>query len=64
MYRIVNTDNFGRDYPDEYFVDREYETKEAAEELARELNEADGKSSPRYHKVVETPYELVPGFEP
>lgn len=65
MYRIVDTDNFGGDYPDEKFVGYEYTTEEEAQLIADELN---GKTvhyySPRYYKVVELPYKLQPGFEP
>jgi len=62
-YRIVNTDNFGGDYPNESFVGDDYETKQAAQERADELN-IGGDYAPRYYKVVEMPYELQPGFEP
>jgi hypothetical protein len=62
-YRIVNTDNFGGDYPNESFVDEAFETKEAAQMRADELN-VGGDHAPRYFKVVEMPYELRPGFEP
>lgn len=36
-YRIVNTDNFGSDYPDEKFVGDEYTDKEEAETKADEM---------------------------
>lgn len=63
-YRIVNTDNFGGDYPNESFKDGEFETREGAQARADELNTIDPEHNPRYYKVVEMPYELQPGFEP
>lgn len=63
-YRIVNTDNFGGDYPNESFVGPEYITQEEAEAEAEELNYKGDEHAPRYFKVVELPYELQPGFEP
>lgn len=62
MFCIVNTDNFGRDYPNEWFVDGSFETEEAAQTRADQLNVND--YTFRYYKVVELPYELGPGFEP
>lgn len=62
-YRIVNTDNFGSDYPDERFTDDgPFESESAAQACADELNVEE--DSPRYFKVVRMPYELQPGFEP
>lgn len=63
-HRIVNTDNFGGDYPNEKFVEREFSSRHVAQLTADSLNERAGEHSPRYYKVVETPYELQPGFEP
>ncbi len=62
IYRVVNTDNFGHDYPDESFVGPEFEKVEEAEAFAETKNVYDNQS--RYFKVVEMPYELQPGFEP
>lgn len=65
MYRIVNTDNFGRDYPNESFTeDAPFILKELAQARADELNGEGGDYDPRYFMVVELPYELQPGFEP
>ena len=60
--RVVDTDNFGGDYPDEKFVGEQM-SREEAEALADKLN---GKSlfAPRYYKVVPDDYILRPGFEP
>lgn len=64
MYRIVNTDNFGGDYPNESFTEHgPFNTKEDAQEIADELN-GDYDYNPRYYKVVKLPYKLQPGFEP
>ena len=62
LYRVVNSDNFGSDYPDECFVG-EPMTLEEAKKLVDEL---DGNRlyDPRYHKVVEADYKLQPGFTP
>jgi hypothetical protein len=65
MYRIVNTDNFNGDYPNESFTDdRTYGSKAWAQKRADALNANTGDYSPRYFKVVKLPYELAPGFEP
>jgi len=63
-YRIVNTDNFGGDYPNESFVEGYYETEAAAQAQADWMNKQVGEHSARYFKVVKLPYELAPGFEP
>lgn len=65
MYRIVDTDNFNGDYPNESFVeDAEFETLALAQCTADEMNMGGGPYASRYFKVVEMPYELQPGFEP
>ena len=61
--RVVNTDNFGGDYPDEKFVSESLSKKEA-EKLANKLNKGMHSFDPRYHIVVEDDYELIPGFTP
>lgn len=61
---IVNTDNYGGDYPNESFVNVYVGTKETAQIIADALNRAAGPDSPRYFKVVEPGYKLAPGFEP
>lgn len=63
-FRVVNTDNFGGDYPDESFVGEPYDTREEAEIHADALNHPHSNYAARYHKVVELPYTLQPGFEP
>ena len=62
-FRIVDTDNFGSDYPNEMFVGGVYSRRERAQRQADRLNRY-GDWAPRYFKVVELPYKLQPGFEP
>ena len=63
--KIVNTDNFDGDYPDESFVNLPSLDKELADKLCERINEAwGGDHSPRYWKVVNDDYVLTPGFEP
>lgn len=68
MWSVVETDNYGGDYPDESFVIRRVR-REAAEEIADLINKelCVGMAS-RFWKVVEDglikPYKLQPGFEP
>ena len=62
-YRIVDTDNFGGDYPNEKFVGGVFARKENAQRRADRLN-GGSDLNPRYFKVVELPYKLQPGFEP
>ena len=62
-YRIVETDNYGGDYPDEKFVNiPSFSQKEDAKKIADSLNKHFCRS--RYWKVVEADYILKPGFEP
>ncbi len=64
-YKIINTDNFDGDYPDEYFINIPSLSKENAKNIADILNkECSGYSASRYWKVVEEGYTLRPGFEP
>lgn len=62
-YRIVETDNFGGDYPDERFIGEAFDTRAEAMIEADRRN-AGNEYSPRYYKVVDSTYELVGGFEP
>ena len=66
QYKIVETDNYGGDYPDEKFVENlPYMTsKLKAEQIAEAINSAVATTHSRFWKVVEMPYELQPGFEP
>ena len=62
-YVIVETDNFGGDYPAESFLLWPMR-KEQAEKVADAVNEVAGPHSSRYWKVEPEGYKLVPGFEP
>lgn len=75
-FKIVNTDNFGGDYPDESFLATvyskgrtspcTYSREEDAKKVADILNGPANERSPRarYWKVVASDYVLQPGFEP
>lgn len=60
---IVETDNFGRDYPDEKFVLFPMR-EELAKQISSLINEAAGDNAFRHWKVVDLDYKLQPGFEP
>ena len=63
--KIIETDNFGRDYPDEKFVNLPWMTEDQAIKVASLLNSIfSGNNAPRYWQVVEDDYKLQPGFEP
>jgi hypothetical protein len=66
MYKIVETDNFGGDYPDEKFVNLPFGTKERMQRIADAINNEFCKDdyASRYWKVVDQNYKLQPGFEP
>ncbi len=61
---IVNTDNFGGDYPDERFVAVGILHERAAQIMADALYREQGSHASRYFKVVAEGYVLQPGFEP
>jgi hypothetical protein len=63
--RIVETDNFGGDYPDESFLNVGVVSVDDAIAICAVLNERlSGTGEPRYWKIVEDDYKLQPGFEP
>lgn len=63
MWWIVDTDNFGGDYPDEKFLLWGM-PRDDAEKIAHILNERAGEGSPRFYKVERQGYVLQPGFTP
>ena len=64
-FRIVNTDNFGGDYPDERFVENLPRLTQAhAELVCKAINAGLPENHDRYFKVVPGDYVLQPGFEP
>jgi hypothetical protein len=62
--KIIETDNFGRDYPDEKFVNLPSLPTHRAAEIADIVNAYFPLSHPRYWRVVPDDYKLQPGFEP
>lgn len=63
LRRVVETDNYGGDYPDEKFIGPAL-SPEAAQAVADTINRDVGENYPRYFKVVTLDYKLQPGFEP
>lgn len=60
--RIVETDNYGGDYPDEKFVGPimvDWDKAKIAADVFNSYSDQDN----RYYKVVFLPYNLIPGFE-
>lgn len=64
MYRIVETDNYGGDYPDEKFVNLPRMTKDHAHAVANAINAGFPGDHSRYWMVRPEGYVLQPGFEP
>ena len=64
-YLIVETDNYGGDYPGESFLPvGSFGSKKAAQTICDLINAEGGSNALRYYKVVEVGYTLQPGFEP
>lgn len=64
-WSVVDTDNFGGDYPNESFVAVGIEREETAEFLADAMNKKySGDGASRYFKAVPAGYQLQPAFEP
>lgn len=64
-YRIIHTDNFNGDYPDEKFVEElPWMDEQMAKTICKAINSTLPENAPRYYQVVEDGYELQPGFEP
>lgn len=66
-WRIIDTDNFDGDYPNEQFVAIGIRSEFEAESIALFLNKHAGKHASRYYRVephIEISYKLQPGFEP
>lgn len=62
--KIVETDNFGGDYPNEKFLNLPPLTREHAKEICKAINDGFPLNESRYWKVVPDDYKLQPGFEP
>jgi hypothetical protein len=61
--KIVETDNFGRDYPNERFLPIPILEESDAKTIVTIINNAAGPNSQRYWKIVELDYLLSPSFE-
>jgi hypothetical protein len=66
MAKIVNTDNYGSDYPNEKFVENLPFplTEPDAEVICDAINSVVRQPHPRFWRVVPDDYQLQPGFEP
>lgn len=63
--KIIHTDNFNGDYPDEKFVtELPWLTEAQAKEICKAINATQRPDAPRYYQVVADDYKLQPGFEP
>lgn len=62
--KIVETDNFGGDYPNEKFLPLPPLTREHALRITAAINDGFPEDCTRYWKVVDDDYRLQPGFEP
>ena len=65
-WKIVETDNFGGDYPDEQFVNVAPTTQAKAQMIADAINAVfcAHENAHRFWRVVPQGYKLQPGFEP
>lgn len=65
MWRVVETDNFDGDYPEERFVGPSFRSREIANKVADLINgDAGGPQARRFWKVESEDYKLAPGFKP
>lgn len=63
--KIVDTDNFNGDYPNEKVIADNITNEKFAEVMCEALNNKfSGDYAARYYKVVPDNYELAPRFEP
>lgn len=63
-FKIIETDNFNADYPDEKLIAENIAREDMARAMCRTLNNNwSGEHAPRYYKVVSCEYVLQPGFE-
>ena len=63
--KIIDTDNFSRDYPDETVIASHINNKKFAEVMCEALIERYcSEHSQRYYRVVDDDYVLQGGFEP
>lgn len=64
--KIIDTDNFGGDYPDEKVVAEGITNSDFALVMCDALNAkyCNHDNAPRFYRVVPDDYVLQPGFEP
>ncbi len=62
--KIVDTDNYDGDYPNEKVIASGITNKDLGEVMVDALNAVGGVRSARYYKLVEDDYVLQPGFQP
>lgn len=63
--KIIDTDNFGGDYPNEKVMAEKVFNKIVGQAMVDGLNTAlSGEYAPRFYKLVEDDYILKGGFEP
>jgi hypothetical protein len=62
--KIIDTDNFGDDYPDEQVIADNIKDAHLGEIMLKALKGTVGPESPRYYRLVEDDYILLPGFKP
>ena len=60
--KIVDTDNYGGDYPDEKVIAEGITSKYLGQIMIDALNKSP--DNRRYYKLVSDDYKLQPGFEP
>lgn len=63
MFKIVETDNFGRDDPNERFLNLPALHKDHAERIVQAINSGLPPQSPRAWVVKPADYVLKPGFQ-
>ncbi len=65
MAKIIHTDNFGGDYPDEKFVEQlPVMNDDQARVICDAINSTQSEHASRWYRVVPNDYKLQPGFEP
>ena len=64
IYGVIDTDNFGGDYPNETWIIQCWLSERGAQEIADVLNRESGENSQRCYKVQQQGYKLQPGFKP
>lgn len=63
--KIIETDNFGGDHPDEKVLNLPPLSEEAAKAIVEVVNRyCSGHDKPRFWRAVQEDYKPAPGFEP